>query len=212
MEDGMEQAKQQTGNWEWWLPDVETIVAKWVEEKLSAEKLEENWNWLGRTFGAEAVKTGKRLFAEWSQQREQREGVGVSFRDEKPNATDQPPILSTSSPYDSAKEFARRYCFKEGVLAVCWYHGEFWEWNGRCYREMGPDTISRLVWDFLDEAKSRHGNDTKKLLFKPNDVENVIKGLRAGLTIDLDPPCWIDGKPAGNLLVFQNGLVDGDTG
>ena len=201
---------EQAANGQWWLAEVEAIVGGLVEEKADVKKQQETWNWVGRTFGLEAMALAKKLCAEW--QAEKIEEGGASFRDEKPNDTEQPPILSNSSPYDSAKEFARRYCFKEGVLSVCWYQGEFWEWNGRCYRKMGADTISRLVWDFLDEAKSRHGNDTKKLLFKPNDVENVIKGLKAGLTIDLDPPCWVDGKPAGNLLVFQNGLVDVDTG
>src|SRR5262249_37272275 len=41
---------------------------------------------------------------------------------------------------------------------------------------------------------------------------DVIKGLKAGLAVFLDPPCWLDGRPAPNLLVFQNGLVDIDTG
>jgi len=142
-----------------WLAEVEEVVAGLVEEKANAKKQRETWDWMKRTLGPEAAATAKNLFAEW--QAENTEDGGASFRDEKPTNTDQTPILSTSSPYDSAKEFARRYCFKEEVLSVCWYQGEFWEWNGRCYRTMNTDTISRLVWDFLDEAKSRHGNDTK---------------------------------------------------
>jgi putative DNA primase/helicase len=41
-----------------------------------------------------------------------------------------------------------------------------------------------------------------------------MKALKAGLTISLDPPCWLDDelRSADNLLVFKNGLFDIETG
>ena len=107
------------------------------------------------------------------------EGDGVSFGDEKPSSDDRPPILSKLAPYDTAKEFTRRYCFKEGVLAVYWYRGEFWEWNGRCYIKMNTDAINRRVWSFLDEAKSGHPNDASRFRAGFGNLHRAISGASA---------------------------------
>ena len=98
------------------------------------------------------------------------------------------------------------------MLGVYWYNEGFWEWNGRCYEKIGADRINKAVWKFLDEARSGYSGDTRRFLPRASDVDGLIKGLKALLTIPLDPPCWLDGGPAGNVLAFKNGLVDIDTG
>src|SRR5262249_49895832 len=116
------------------------------------------------------------------------------------------------SPYDSAKVFVQRHCIKEGALVLHSYQGEWWGWNGRCYERVKDETINKLTWNFLDTAKSGTFGDSSRFLPKPADVEGLIKGLRARITTELHPPCWADGTPAPNLLVFRNGLVDIETG
>jgi putative DNA primase/helicase len=74
------------------------------------------------------------------------------------------------------------------------------------------DDIERNVWDFLDEAKAGVINDSSRFKPTPNNVTDLIKGLKALLAVPYDPPRWLDGRPAGNLLVFRNGVVDIETG
>jgi P4 family phage/plasmid primase-like protien len=55
----------------------------------------------------------------------------------------------------------------------------------------------------MDDLESRERN---------RENERELQRLKAGVTQELDPPCWIDGKPAPGLLVFKNRLVDIGTG
>jgi hypothetical protein len=63
---------------EWWLSDVEAIVAQMVEEKADAKRQEEMWDWMERTFGKGAGGVGKELFDELTRkpEAEPEEGVG----------------------------------------------------------------------------------------------------------------------------------------
>ena len=101
----------------------------------------------------------------------------------------------------------RRNWIKDGVLTLYWWEGKWWKWNGVCYKEMLAATIDKEVWAFLNGART--GIERDRFRPKPNDVEGVIKALKAGVGHTLDPPCWLDtGRSAEGLLVFQNGIVD----
>src|SRR5215475_10346577 len=119
-------------------------------------------------------------------------------------------VAAKNAPYDNAKVFMWRHCYREGVLAVYWYDGNFWEWNGRCYAKKKMDDIEKDVWTFLDDARSSQSQG--RFLPTPSNVGDLIKGLKALVAIPFDPPCWTDGRPAGNMLVFRNGVVDIDSG
>jgi putative DNA primase/helicase len=190
-----------------WLEEVKAEVSKWKD--ASPKEQREICNWVGRVFGAEAARAAEQLLAEAAP----KPTDGVSFRDEQAKADDdEAPLLSKASPYDSAKEFVKRYCFKEGVLATYYWGGNFWQWNRRYYEILPDSDINRDVWAFLHEAKSGTKGDSGRFRPKPADVEGVIKALKAGLTMSVDPPCWLDGRGAENILVFKNGLVDIESG
>jgi putative DNA primase/helicase len=139
--------------------------------------------------------------------------AGASFATEIGKDDDTPAMLSKASPYDSAREFVRRHCFKDRVLAVYWWNGSFWQWNNRCYEKVSIDKVNADVWAFLDDARARTGNDTSRFKPKPADAEGVVKALKAGLTLNVEPPCWLDGRgKADGVLVFKNGIVDIATG
>src|SRR5262245_25804394 len=116
---------------EWWMGEVEGIVARLIEEKADAKKQEEAWTWIKDALAPEAVPVAKQLLAEWSGKassktavagmkarpeevkEDEEEGDG-GFADEQAAADDEPPVLSKASPYDTAKEFVRRRCIKDG--------------------------------------------------------------------------------------------------
>jgi putative DNA primase/helicase len=137
---------------------------------------------------------------------------GASFSREQAREGDDVPLLSKGAPYDTAKEFVRRRCFKDGVLATYYWNEDFWEWNGRCYEKVSGESLNKEMFDFLDGARTLISGDAARFRPAPSDVEKVIKCLRAGLTIVFDPPCWTDGKRADRLIVFKNGIVDVDMG
>jgi hypothetical protein len=141
MEDVMENVNKQ-GHGQWWLSEVETIVAGLVEEKANAARQEEIWSWIGRTLGPEAAAAAKRLFAGLKKPKEV-DVEGPSFQGEQASPDDQPPILSKATPYDSAKEFVRRHCFEQGVLATYYWSGNFWKWNGCYYEKASADDVNR---------------------------------------------------------------------
>ena len=139
-------------------------------------------------------------------------GERAQFANEQRIEVDNEPLLSKATPYDSAREFVRRYWIKDGVLTLYWWDGKWWAWSGVCYKEIGANTIEKKVWAFLHGARTGEGKDSTRFRPKPNDVEGMIKALKAGVGHTLDPPRWLDGRNAGGVLVFQNGIVDIGTG
>src|SRR5262249_37157156 len=80
------------------------------------------------------------------------------------------------------------------------------------YEKVSDTKINSEVWAFLDGARTG-GPDSSRFRPKPADVEGVMKALRAGLGLQVDPPCWLDGRgKADGVLVFKNGIVDVATG
>ena len=106
-----------------------------------------------------------------------------------------PATLAQSSPYDTAREYVRPYCFHEGVLATYFWQNEFWEWNSRYYATVEPQIIRDRVYAFLDGSRKFAGGD-ELTRFKPNPklVNDVLDALKAGLTLpnSCQPPMWID--------------------
>jgi hypothetical protein len=160
----------------------------------------------GDAIGVVEAKAAQSREAGAEPQPEPRAG-DVAFAGEREIVDDgNPVILSKASPYDSALEFVRRNFVRDGALTVYWWNGSFWRWNGRCYEKASVDKITANVWAFLDEART--GTDKVRFRPKPHDAEGVMKALKAGLTLDVDPPCWLDGGgKASGVLVFKNGIV-----
>ena len=138
------------------------------------------------------------------------------FAGEAPKTNDGlPPLLSLSSPYDTAKEYARRYCFYEGMLATYFWQSEFWEWNGRYYEVLAPEIIRDRVYAFLDGSQRRTKEGEERFKPTPKLVNDVFDALKAGLVLPAkhQPPMWLDtGKPANDVFVFRNELVNLQTG
>ena len=136
--------------------------------------------------------------------------------DFKAEATGGDVVLNKASPFDSARKFAQRKCFVDGELATYYWQGRFWRWNGAFYEEVDEAKITEEVWRFLNEAKVRGkaDGDRAKFLPKSHDVDEVIKALQAGTSLDAQftPPRWFDGSPGTDLLVFKNCLLNVVTG
>jgi len=127
------------------------------------------------------------------------------------------PVLSYDSPYKSAKEFVQRYCIVDGLSGMYFHGGEFWRWNGQFYEVYPKESLRANVYEFLDGSlkliKTEEGFDKVAFRPKPAHVNAVLDCLESGLCLEARPPVWLeDGRKAGAVLVFQNGLVDAETG
>jgi D5 N terminal like len=136
------------------------------------------------------------------------DGPSASFANVSPESDDISPFLSRKTPYKTAKEYVRRHCFRDGNLAVRFWNGDFWEWNGQVYEKASMETLNAKVFRFLDGGMSHSASGSVDFEVTPRDAEAVIKCLRAGLAIAFDPPCWVDGRKADGIIVFRNGIVD----
>jgi D5-like protein len=138
----------------------------------------------------------------------------VRFGGERPATNDEPASISQMSPYDTAKEYVRRFCFQQDFLATYFWQDEFWEWNGRYYEVVPNGVMQDRLFAFLDD--SWRFKDGERLRFKPTprNVNDVLACLKAGLVLPAawQPPMWIGGAKATDILVFQNGLVNVMTG
>jgi hypothetical protein len=120
-------------------------------------------------------------------------------------------VLSASSPYDTAKEFTKRYCAQDGVVIVFFSQDQFWRWNGRHYAVEPIDNIKAQVYAFLDGALKWVGGNKTRFQPTPKTVNDVMDGLKYGLKLppEVKPPMWLGThEPATDWVVFQNGAVN----
>jgi putative DNA primase/helicase len=153
--------------------------------------------------------------AEAEAEAEALEGPLVRFSDEMPKADVNPATLSPSGPYDSAKEYVRRKCWRDGSLATYFWQDQFWEWNGRYYEVVEERVMRDRVYAFLDDSKKGAVNEEQRFRPKPSHVNDMLDGLKSGLVLGAKwlPPMWFEnGERATNVLAFRNGLVNVLTG
>jgi putative DNA primase/helicase len=127
-------------------------------------------------------------------------------------------ILDRTDPYDVAQEFVRRKYFKHGALGLYHKGDSFWQFNGSHYEELEFDVLSAEVYAFINAAKcysGKKGNNPVPIVVRPDDVDKVMKCMKAGTKIraNLPQPCWIDTEqPAPELFAFKNKIVNVRTG
>jgi putative DNA primase/helicase len=167
----------------------------------------------------EEVEPAQNVFEEAEPEVEPREErkPRVAFADDEPIEDINPSELSLAAPYDNARTFARRYCWKAGSLAVYAWQEKFWEWNGRIYGAIAGSDLKARIYRFLDRSVRREGLDHQLVRFrpKPSHVRDLLDALSAGLGLPAwcDPPMMLDtGAHAGEVLMFQNTLLNVKTG
>lgn len=126
-------------------------------------------------------------------------------------------VLDRSDPLRSAQ------CFLEkgrvmGRRTVHYWQGDFYRWDGACYRQLPLDEIRAELYCFCDGAVTI-GSQGKLERFKPNKnrVANILEALagEAQLQGIQAVPCWLQANralPPEEVMVVENGLVHVPTG
>ena len=131
----------------------------------------------------------------------------------KPSVVEAP-VLSPMAPYDTGKEFVKRHCTMNG-LCITWFWQEQWyRWNGQIYEVVPHGVLRQQVYEFLDGARRRSGEQLIRFQPTPKYVNDVIDALKAQLELGLEcqPPMWLgERRSATDWMVLQNGLVNVET-
>jgi putative DNA primase/helicase len=140
-------------------------------------------------------------------------GPDVEFaHDPPPEFPDtEPALLSVAAPFDNAREYAKRHCWKEGSLAVYAWREKVWEWNERAYVTVSEADFKAGLYGFLDRSVRISDNSRARFRPKPKDVTALLESLKAGLALPdwCEPPMRLDtGERVGGVLMFRNGLVE----
>jgi len=198
----------------WWVNQI--AIAREVEE---AEEVDRRWS---LAWGRDQSEFYQDLKARYARRRAEAKAaagkpVVTSFSFDDPIADKEPATLSMSAPYDNARAYARRRCWKDGSLAVYAWGEQFWEWNGTTYHAMADEEMRRVIYEFLDGSLKIDGNGNQRVRFqpRPSQTSELLDCLRAGLQLPswAEPPIWLDtGAHAGEVMMFQNGLVELATG
>jgi putative DNA primase/helicase len=167
----------------------------------------------GRTLLKQWFGTAKAKPEPEPEEEEPGQGFADDLSEEDANAE---AVLSPAAPYDNAREYARRFCFQNGFVAMRYWQESLWQWNGRTYQKVNEDELRSSVFRFLDKSfkvEATKNGDLQRVRFrpKPSHANELIDCLKAGLTLpaDLYPPVWLDTrKRATEVWVFRNGVLD----
>lgn len=95
------------------------------------------------------------------------------------------------------------------------WNDEFYLWSSGLWKRVGDDAIESSLWHWLAGTvrvvsdglggKKTISTDPKTSLVK--EISNAIRAITR-ISDDLQPPCWLDGRPAANLVPVANGLLD----
>jgi putative DNA primase/helicase len=120
-------------------------------------------------------------------------------------------LLDRNDPNATAHKFIDRKYRRNGHLCLYWKGDGHWQFNGSFYEEHEFNMLSAEVYAFMNAAHCRFRNNAIPMIVKPSDVDNVLKCIKAGVTIpaSLPQPCWIKSEEyAPELFAFKNKLVN----
>ena len=141
--------------------------------------------------------------------------VEISSNSMKPAPVDDDVmIINLKEPLSIARKFVAAKYTQNGVGTLKRKSGDFYAFNGVCYREISDDVLRSKMYGFLESCVLAGSND---MLVPVNPdkamVTKVTDALEAVVQMDdsLAAPCWIDGEvghpPADELLICNNELL-----
>jgi putative DNA primase/helicase len=142
----------------------------------------------------------------------------VEFARERPDHDVNAAVLSVAAPFDNARTYARRHCYRDDALGVFHWHEKWWQWNNQIYSELPGDQLRAYVFSFLDKSTKREGKEGERLArFRPTpgNVNDLLNSLQSGLLLPAwaHPPMRLDtGEGLGDVMMFANGLFNVRTG
>ena len=121
-------------------------------------------------------------------------------------------LFEGNSDKSGAGEIALRFLLahfkRDDVFTLRYYREDWWQWNGRCYKELPTTDLRGRIARFIDDETT---NEVSQ-----NFVSSVLEALRGRclLSASATAPVWLTedfgGSEAGHVVVFKNGILDFD--
>jgi putative DNA primase/helicase len=140
--------------------------------------------------------------------------VGISSDPIQASSVNDVVVINLKEPLSIARKFLAANYTQNGVGTLKRRSGDFYAFNGVCYRENSAAGLRAEMYKFLELCVVAGSND-KVVPVNPDMamVSKIIDALNAVVQMDdsLPAPCWIGGTAghpsAGELLICGNGLV-----
>ena len=121
-------------------------------------------------------------------------------------------VSSPSKPMPVARDLAQAlYTDSDGRVLLRDHRGDFYRWNGTCWREIDKRDVRGAAYGWLEHASYCHEKNGV-VPFDPSrrKIDDVIDALRAVVLLDssAEAPCWTGSTtdpPANELISMTNG-------
>ncbi|WP_060176886.1 phage/plasmid primase, P4 family [Streptomyces sp. IMTB 1903] len=139
--------------------------------------------------------------------------VGSIWRSEQQEG---PRMPSPDSPVKVARQIIERMWTAESRPTLLRWRGSWVQWTGAHWREVEHQSITASIQAALEharyEGKDRTTGERKMIPWDPNtqkvnDVANAVKNVSL-LSQDTESGSWLDAREGGQVVAFQNGLLD----
>ena len=126
-------------------------------------------------------------------------------------------ILSSVAPLELAKRWLKTAYFQDDIFTLRVFHGNWYAYNGQCYREIDKANIRQQLYRFFGDKqyKKIHSKGFDILNYDPTKqkLDQIMDALLAFCPITAEEfPCWLDSDHSANdprqILVFPNGYLD----
>ncbi|MFI9117892.1 phage/plasmid primase, P4 family [Streptomyces bikiniensis] len=123
---------------------------------------------------------------------------------------------SPETPVKVARQVIERLWTRDGHPTLLRWRGSWVEWTGAHWREVEHQSVTASIQAALEHATyegvDRKTGDKIRLSWDPNtqkisDVANAVKNVSL-IDQTTESGTWIDGRDAGRVVAFENGLLD----
>jgi len=121
-----------------------------------------------------------------------------------------------NSPVKVARRLISELWTIDGQPVLCRWRGSWVKWTGAHWREVENQAVTAEIQNRLENATYEEGADQdgkpKLVGWDPNsarvnDVANAVKNINF-VDSDVEAGEWLDGRQAGRVVAFRNGLLD----
>jgi putative DNA primase/helicase len=119
-------------------------------------------------------------------------------------------LPSPQVPMEVARQFVTERYRVSDALTLRHWRGEWWEWRGSKWADIGHRSVRAAAYEFTERAVSVIDNKVKPWAPNRHKVADFLEALAAicNTSDDVGQPTWLDGGRGEPIVACRNGLLD----